>query len=319
MKNINFWQKIEKPILALAPMAGFSDSAFRQICVSYGADVVYSEMASVTALYFNQGQENATLELLKQNKRLEKYYVVQLFGSIPEHFAVATKIITKEIKPDGIDINFGCPVSKVIKQGAGSDLMKNLVKARAVVKAVCDNTGLPVSIKIRAKSGEVDALEFLQALKGLPIAALMIHGRTVTEGFAGEINYKLIKDARSIFNGIILANGGINNLFQAKQTLALTEADGLGLARGILGRPWLFREIKKNQKQELLPNEIFKIALNHAKLTEKLKGKAGIIELRKHLCWYVQGITGASVYRSKLVKVETYKEIEDIFKNTEII
>lgn len=319
MKDKNFWNKIKKPILALAPMAGFSDSAFRQICVSYGADVVYSEMASVTALFFNQGKQSATLELLKHNKTKEKYYVVQLFGSNPEHFAVATRIVSKEIKPDGIDINFGCPVSKVIKQGAGSDLMKNLVKARAVVKAVCDNTDLPVSIKIRTKSGNIEAQEFLKALSGLPISALMIHGRTVTQGFVGEVDYNLIKEICHSFPGVVLANGGINNLFEAKRMLELTKADGLGLARGILGRPWLFTEIKTGKKQELTAAEIFKIALSHAKLTEKLKGPSGILELRKHLCWYVQGLKGASIYRSKLVQAESYADIKNIFKDTKII
>jgi tRNA-dihydrouridine synthase B len=300
-------------------MAGFSDSAFRQICVSYDADVVYSEMASATALYYNQGQDSPTLELLKFNKRKEKYYVVQLFGSNPEHFAVATRIISEKIKPDGIDINFGCPVSKVIKQGAGSDLMKNLIKAKAVIKAVCDNTNLPVSIKIRTQSGNIEALEFLKNISDLPVAAVMIHGRTVTQGFTGEINYNLIKEARQIFPGIILANGGINNLFEAKRTLQLTGADGLGLARGILGRPWLFSEIKNNKKKDLKPSEIFKIALRHAKLTEKMKGPVGILELRKHLCWYVQGVKGASVYRSQLVKAESYQDIKKIFKDTKII
>lgn len=319
MKNNNFWKKIKKPILALAPMAGFSDSAFRQICTSYGADVVYSEMASATALYYNQGQSSPTLDLLKFNKRKEKYYVVQLFGSNPEHFAVATKIISKEIKPDGIDINFGCPVSKVIKQGAGSDLMKDLVKAKAVIKAVCDHTNLPVSIKIRVQSGNMGALEFLKNLSDLPIAAVMIHGRTVTQGFVGEINYDLIKEVRQIFPGIILANGGINNLFEAKRTLQLTGADGLGLARGILGRPWLFSEIKNDKKKDLKSSEIFKIALRHARLTEKMKGQSGILELRKHLCWYVQGVHGASVYRSKLVKAESYHDIKKIFRETKII
>ena len=126
----NFWLKLKKqhrPILALAPLAGFTDSAFRQICKKYGADVLYSEMASTAALFYNQkAKKNTTLDLLKFNPQKEKYYVVQLFGASPEHFAVATRIITEKIKPDGIDINFGCPVPKVIKQGAGSGLMKDL-------------------------------------------------------------------------------------------------------------------------------------------------------------------------------------------------
>lgn len=314
MKDYNFWQKIKKPILALAPMAGFSDSAFRQICSAYGADVVYSEMASVTALHYNPNLDSPTLKLLQFNKRRENNYVVQLFGSNPEHFAEAARIVTKKIKPAGLDINFGCPVSKVIKQGAGSDLMKDLIRAKAVIKAVLDNTHLPVSVKIRAKSGSVSALDFLAAIKDLPVAAVMLHGRSVQQGFAGDIDYELIKSARQIFPGVIIANGGINNLGQAQKTLRLTQVDGLGLARGILGRPWLFSEIRTGQVSNLNQQAIFKIALRQAKLCQKLKGSAGIIELRKHLCWYVQGLTGASVLRSQLVKVESYQDIKKILK-----
>lgn len=312
MSNNNFWNKIKKPILALAPMAGFSDSPFRQITSKYGADVVYSEMASATALFYNK---KATLDLLKFNRRKEKNYVVQLFGSNPEHFAVATQIITKEIKPSGIDINFGCPVGKVIKQGAGSDLMTDLVKAHDVIKAVCDNTNLPVSIKIRTKSGNIGALEFLKSISDLPVAAVMIHGRTVKQGFIGEIDFDLIKSARSYFKGIILANGGISSLADAKKTLELTGADGLGLARGVLGRPWMFREIKKNKEINFNTKAISKIIFHHAKKFKKIKGEKAMVDLRKHLCWYVQGLKNASQYRSKMVAVNNYQDVKNIFKD----
>ena len=311
MTSKNVWTTTQKPILALAPMAGFSDSAFRQIVTKYGADVVYSEMASVTALFYNK---KPTLDLLKFDKKKEKNYIVQLFGSNPEHFAKAAQIVTKEIKPQGIDINFGCPVGKIIKQGAGAELMSNLKKAHAVIAAVCANTNLPVSVKIRTQSSEVGALDFLKSISDLPVAAVMIHGRTLKQGFIGEIDYNLIKEARQYFKGIILANGGVSNLKQAQKTLAMTGADGLGLARGILGRPWLFSEIKKNKTIDLDIKDISKIILRHAKLSEKLKGKNAMVELRKHLCWYVQGISGASSYRSQLVKAESYQDIKNIFK-----
>lgn len=327
MNKKNFWLELKnkkQPILALAPMAGFTDSAFRQICKKFGADVLYSEMASATALYYSdhaqdktrrQKIKNATLELLEFNPKQEKYYVVQLFGSNPEHFALAAKIITQEIKPDGIDINFGCPVSKVIKQGAGSDLMKNLTRARAVIEAVLKNTDLPVSIKIRAKSGEVDALKFLQSLSDLPLSAVMIHGRTVSQGFAGETDCKLIKEARHYFSGVILANGGATDLASAKKILEASQADGLGLARGVLGRPWLFTEIKKNKELSLTIPEVLKLMLNQAVSQEKLKGKGAIIELRKHLVWYVKSLAGASRLREQLVKVENITDLKKIIKD----
>jgi nifR3 family TIM-barrel protein len=314
----NFWLKLKKqnkPILALAPMAGFTDSAFRQICKKYGADVIYSEMASATALFYNQNvKKNTTLDLLKFDKQKEKYYVVQLFGANPEHFAVATRMIAKEIKPDGIDINFGCPVPKIIKQGAGSGLMKNLKGARAVIEAVLANTDLPVSIKIRTQAGTIEAAQFLKNISDLPVSALMMHGRTLKQGFAGEPDWKTVKAARKYFKGIILANGGITNLVSANKALKASGADGLGLARGVLGRPWLYKEIKQNKIINLKPKQIFKIALDHAEMENKKKGKRGIIEFRKHLVWYMQGMTGAAKLREQLVQVNSLANIKKILK-----
>ncbi len=312
----NFWIKLKKtgrPILALAPLAGFTDSAFRQLCRKYGADILYSEMASATALYYNQKLEkNSTLDLLKFDRAKEKYYVVQLFGANPEHFAVAAKIITEKIKPDGIDINFGCPVPKIVKQGAGSGLMKNLAVSRAVIISVLENTNLPVSIKIRTQAGKVTAEKFLQNISDLPVAAVMIHGRSLNQGFAGEADWALIKKLKKYCKGIVLANGGINNLSDANQALRVSGAAGLGLARGALGRPWLFKEIKKNQSLDYKQKQIFKIAIAHAELEKKQKGTRGIIEFRKHLVWYMLGMAGAAKLREQLVQVSSLAEIKKI-------
>jgi tRNA-dihydrouridine synthase B len=310
----NFWKNIKRPILALAPMAGFSDSPFRIITSDYGADIVYSEMASVASIFFHQDElDHRTFDILKFEPQQKAKYVVQLFGSDPEHFAVAAKLVEKVINPDGIDLNFGCPVGKVIKQGAGADLMKDLPRAREVIQAVLENTSLPVSIKIRAGAGVVSALDFLKNVSDLPVSAVMIHGRTLAQGFIGEINCELIKEARQYFSGVILANGGINNLAQAQNILEKSGADGLGLARGVLGRPWLFQEIKENKEIELSKLEVATIAIRHARLEEELKGSGAIVDLRKHLCWYAQGFSGASHLRSQLVKVFNAQEIEDIF------
>ncbi len=267
----NFWTKLKKPIIALAPMAGYTDSAFRQICKKFGADVVYSELASVEALVHNPKK---TLAMLKFDVS-ERPYVVQLFGSSPVHFTKAVKIIQKKIlarrsggKPDGIDINFGCPVKKVQKQGAGAVLMDDLKLSKQVIKSVIENTNLPVSLKIRSKAKNIDALEFLKYMKDLKIAAVMIHGRTLAQGHSGPVDWQIIKSARKYFSGIILANGGvgyapfpnpspahssrekgvIDYIDYADWFLEKTEADGVGIARGALGRPWIFGEIKASPR-----------------------------------------------------------------------
>jgi len=315
----NFWEKLKssgRPIMALAPMAGFTDIAFRQICSAYGADVVYSEMASATALYYHRGDnDNETLRLLQWDEKKEANFVVQLFGSKPEHFAVAAKIIEKTVKPQGLDINFGCPVSKVIKQGAGADLMKNLKGARAVIEAVLSNSSLPLAVKIRAKSGEVEALDFLKNIADLPIAAIMIHGRSLSQGFTGEADFSLVEKIRPYFKGAILMNGGINDLVTAKRALTLSGADGLGLARGALARPWLFQEIREDREIIYGQAEICALLYRHAHLLVSLKSEAALVEWRKQSCWYVQGLAGASNLRSRLVQVSTLKQLEDILKD----
>ena len=305
------WKNLKnKSIYALAPMADITDSAFRQICKDYGADVVYSEMASVTALVY---ASQKTLEMLCFEEK-ERPYVVQLFGNNPDHFAQATRIITEKIKPDGIDINFGCPVKKIQKQGAGAVLMANKKLAKDVIKSTINNTDLPVSIKTRTKVGDVGVLEFLDYISDLDIKALMIHGRTLPQGFSGDIDMEVIKKARGYFGGIILANGGINNYQDAEKVLQETEADGLGIARGALGRPWIFEEIKKGTFIAKQPQEIFDIALRHSILMHKIKGDQGIIEMRKHLCWYVHGLHNASELRQKLTQVKTIEDIRGILR-----
>ncbi len=330
----NFWQKLKpsarggRPILALAPMAGITDSAFRQVCKGFGADVVYSEMASVAALCYNPKKTLATLTSDKK----EAPYVIQLFGSDPKHFERAVKLLTDKRRfskfkipaspaggknsklPQGLDINFGCPVKKVAKQGAGAVLMDSPERAREIVKAVLDSTDLPVSIKIRSKVGATTALKFLDGLSALPLAAVMIHGRPMSAGHSGPVDWQMIKEARNHFGGVILANGGAVDRQSALDLLRKTGADGLGIARGALGKPWLFQQILNFKFKILNREEVFKIALKHAKLTEKLKGGAGIIEMRKHLCWYVSGLPGATELRRRLVAVNDLAEIKKILK-----
>ena len=304
----NFWSQLNKPFYVLAPMAGITDSAFRQICKEYGADVVYSEMASVTALVYNP---KPTLDMLAFSKK-ERPYVVQLFGSNPDHFAQAVKLITKKIKPDGIDINFGCPVKKVQKQGAGAVLMNDLKLAHKIIETTIKNTNLPVSIKCRSKVGEIDVLKFLDSVKDLDIKAVMIHGRTLSQGHSGPVDFTIIKKARQLVEGVLIANGGVKDSKTAQEMLEKTSADGIGIGQGALGRPWIFKQLRITN-YELSKDEIKKVLMRHSKLVYKLKGEQGIVEMRKHLCWYVAGWPNASEIRRALIKVEMIKDVKKIF------
>ena len=302
--------------MALAPMAGITDSAFRQICRKYGADVTYSEMASVSALFYKPAK---TLGLIRFTER-DRPYVVQLFGNKPEHFAVATRIVSEKVKPDGIDINFGCPAKKVFGHGSGCALMPQIELAREIISAVLDNTDLPVSLKIRAGVKDFNATEFIEKTKDLPYSAVMIHGRTYEGKFSAPVDWEIISQAKEIIpDKIVLGNGGITTPEDALEILQkYPNIDGLGIARGILGKPFLFAQIKelfeKGNYTEYDFIRIRKIILEHAESIWQDKQKLGMLEIRKHLAWYIKGFPGAAELRQKLVRAESVDEIKEILK-----
>ncbi len=322
--------------MALAPMAGVTDTPFRQMCKEYGADVIYTEFASANALVY---ENKKTKDLIHFNPE-EQPVVCQIFGREPEMFHKAAKIL-EEMGFAGVDINFGCPAYKVVKHGGGVSLMKNLKLCREIVDATCSGTKIPVSIKIRAsiKKGhgskdkiegddalddyecpvdEVTALDLVNKVKDLPISALMIHARSFEQPFDGEPNVGIISEVRKIWPYILLANGGIYDPAKAKEILDETKADGVGLARGTWGKPWIFKQVKdylaNGSYNELEWEEIKPVMLKHAQLAFAIKGNQGLIELRKHLSWYVKGFPGASEMRAKLVRVSTLADIKLILQ-----
>lgn len=318
----NFWHKLKKPILALAPMAGISDSAFRQICHEHGADVVYTEMTSVDGLYYDSKKTLAMLKFVKK----EKPIVCQLFGKRPELFKKAAQAVEKS-GFDGIDINFGCPARKVVAHGGGVTLMRDFELCRNIIKATISATKLPVSIKIRTSikktqggTQTIRADKFLEELSDLDIKAVMVHGRSGEQGFSGPVDIEAMKKIRSVYSGILLINGGVIEVTDALELINKTHADGIGLARSVRGRPWLFRQIKELTKTEkfIKPSvaEIKKIILKHAQAAFKAKGERGIIEMRKHLVWYTKGFPNAKELRKKLVRVNTISEIEKTLCST---
>jgi len=317
----NFWQKLSKPILALAPMCGVTDLPFRTICHKYGADVVYTEMIMVQALA-HQGKK--TMELAQIGKN-ERPVIVQLGGNNPELFYKAAKVVAEEIKPNGLDINFGCPAKKVAGHGSGVALLRDLNRSYEIIQATIEGAGgLPVSIKTRTriksadKSQTICSTDLLDKVKDLPIAAIMIHGRSFEAPWIENVDYDYIKEVRKIWPGILIANGGIDSPEKAKKVLELTDADGIGIGHGVYGCPWIFNQIKEYFKKGKYKNlswaEKRKIALEHAKLAFKIKGEHGLIELRKQLLWYVKGLPNATDYRSELVRLKTVAEIENELK-----
>jgi nifR3 family TIM-barrel protein len=313
----NFWTLLKKPIFALAPLSGITDSPFRRICKGFGADIVYSELTSCTALAY---QAEASLRAVRFHES-ERPLVVQLFGNNPNHFAAATLLVSREIKPDGIDINFGCPIAKVFKRGAGAALMTNLPLAKEVILSVIENTHVPVSIKTRTRVNEVDLLSFLDYVGDLDIKAIMVHGRSYAQGFSGPNDIETTRAVRRCFRGIVLANGGVNTAAQGLELLRETGADGLGLARGARGNPWIFHQLKTalegNGNGKPTSRDVFMTAMEHARFATDSKGERGIIQMRKHLCWYLQQVPGTKKLRQKAVAISNLQDVAELLSQTD--
>lgn len=319
----NFWETLPKPIIALAPMAGVTDAAFRIVCKDFGADVLYTEFASANALVY---ESERTFDMIKFDPR-EQPVVCQIFGNDPEMFRKAAGIL-EEMGFAGVDINFGCPAYKVVKHGGGVSLMREPNLCAELVAAACEGVkNIPVSIKIRSSickegcdkndpANHITALELVEKIRTSPVAALMIHGRSYELPFDGEPNVDMIRQVKQAFGKIVIANGGVYTPEDGKRILEQTGADGIGLARGVRGSPWLFRQVKDylttGSYTEYTWEEKKVLAVRHAEAAYTMKGDWGITEMRKHLAWYVTGIDNASKIRQQLVRVNSLDEIKSI-------
>ncbi len=307
-------------------MEGVTDEAFRVVCKRGGADVVYTEFVSSDAVAYG-----APSVIAKLHHRAEEHPVVaQIFGKHPEAFAAAAKKI-EQLGFDGLDINFGCPARKVVGSGSGVSLLRDPAYARTLVEAALGATSLPVSIKIRASirkervsvapddETRVTAVDFLTELRDLPIAAVMVHGRTAEAGHGGEVDHALIKRVKGLFPGVVLANGGITSAHDAVAMLTATGADGVGIARGAWGHPTIFQETRSLLTGHVAPATLSPAAamILHAELAQETKGRRGLLELRKHLAKYITGFPGAAALRRQAVTVETVDDVRALIADIE--
>jgi len=318
----NFWSSLPRPILALAPMEGVTDSAFRQLCRASGADVVYTEFISSDAI----GHHGRTALAKMTFDPAEQPVVCQIFGKDVAMFRESAKQV-EAAGFAGIDINFGCPARKVVGSGSGVALLREPTFCRQLIESILDVVTIPVSIKVRASirkerkevqdgADRSTALDLVRAINDLPVAAIMIHGRSYEGGFSGTIDHEMIRNVKAEFKGVVLANGGIQTPADAAAMLTATDADGVGIARGAQGQPWIFGHIRElltdGRVTPMSWDAIRSVALNHSKLALKQKGDHGLLEMRKHLAWYVRGFPGAAQLRHDLVRVNSLAEIQTL-------
>jgi tRNA-dihydrouridine synthase B len=313
--------KIKNPLF-LAPMAGVTDHPFRLICKKFGAGVVYTEFVSANGII----RENIkTLDMMRFTEE-ERPLGIQIFGDDPEVVGKSAKMVNEMFKPDIIDINYGCPVPKVTKSGAGSGAMKNLCLMDEITSAVIESSeDTPVTVKMRAgwDHDRIISTEAGLRLEKIGVKAITLHPRTTSQKFTGKSNWNLIKELKEAVKIPVIGNGDINCLDDYKRIIDTTGCDGAMIARGALGNPWIFKEINSyilNQKIEknISLKDRFNLCKQHYQLLKKDKTEHVCLNLtKKHFSWYLKGFNGASDWRKKFMYSQSVNEIEVNLENFE--
>lgn len=319
--------------LALAPLAGVSDRAFRRVCRACGADFTVSEMVSAKALCYEQRKRDpknrSVSGQLASVMKDELPMAVQIFGSEPDFMAEAARMIEaneyigcmSEVPPSAIDINMGCPVRKVTGNGEGSALLKNPQLIGEIVTAVARAVKLPVTVKIRAgwDKDSINAPEVAKIIEASGAAMLTVHARTREQMYEPGVDRSVITAVKQAVSIPVLGNGDIYTAADALSMMAETGCDGVMIARGAMGNPWVFSEIcaALDGRDFTLPSasERFEVALAQVRemITEKGE-RVGVAEAKKHLSWYCHGMEGAAAARSRLMQAVSYDELAAILR-----
>ncbi|MCL2124748.1 MAG: tRNA dihydrouridine synthase DusB [Oscillospiraceae bacterium] len=302
--------------LALAPMAGVSDYAFRKICRELGAGLTYTEMVSAKALVY---QDIKTRSLLRMGED-EHPSAAQIFGSDAECMADAASIALEISGADFIDINMGCPVGKVVKGGDGCALMRDPDKAMRIIESVVKSVRTPVTIKIRKgwDKGSVNAVDFSRAAELAGAAAITIHGRTRTQQYSGKADWDIIREVKSAVSIPVIANGDVFSAEDAARMLKYTNADMVMVGRGSLGNPWLFMQANAllcGQDVPALPplGERAEVAMRQFIIAAEHKGEhVACLEARKHYPWYLRGVPYSGYFKEQISKAESLDDLRKI-------
>lgn len=309
--------KLEGKVV-LAPLSGVADSPFRLIAKSFGAALVYTEMVSAEGIIRDTSN---TLRLL-QFKEEERPLGIQIFGKEPAKMAKAASLLLR-FNPDLIDINFGCPVKKVIKKNGGAAVLKDLKLLENIVRSVVQAVDIPVTVKIRSGWDEknIVAVEAAGLAESAGASAVALHPRTQKAGFSGKADWELIAQVKSKIKIFVIGSGDIFTPGDVKNMLEKTGCDLVMVGRGSLGNPWIFsRSNHLLETGELLPEPTFEkrieVCLRHADLLVKEKGGLfGIRQMRKHIVWYTKGMPQAAEFRKRIFTLGSFSEIKESLLN----
>lgn len=316
MDNLNIGGVPLKSHAVLAPMAGVSDRAYRELCVRFGAAYCVSEMVSSKALSFNSKKSEELMEI----SDLERPCGIQIFGDDPKCMADAAKHAL-ENKPDIIDINMGCPAPKISSNGSGSALMKNPRLCGEIVKAVTAVTDIPVTVKIRKgwDDDSVNAVEVARICESAGAAAITVHGRTRQQYYKPPVDYDIIKAVRESVSVPVIANGDIDSAERAKEVMDITGCDLVMIGRATLGNPWIFSQINaylENPNVKIHTPDLEErlgVMIEHIGKMVEYKGEhMAMLQARKLVVGYFKGMKGAAALRNEAGKIKTLDDLYEL-------
>ncbi len=309
----------DKPRLWLAPLAGYTDQAYRQICKEWGAEILVSEMVSADGLIRDSAKTAQYITFLDT----ERPFGIQIFGSEPYVMAKAAEFLIP-FNPDFVDINMGCPVKKVVRRGAGSALMQTPEKAAVIVKEVQNAlTGsIPLSVKFRSgwDSNSINFLEFGLMMQDSGADFVTLHPRTSRQMFGGLSNWEHIKALKARLNIPVVGNGDLHSPEDADRMLKETHCDGLMIGRGALGKPWIFSQCREyltsGSYTPITQNHLLEAVLKHLELALQYQREAVVVkEMRSQLCFYTKGQLGGAEIRNKINHAESAEELRQILRH----
>lgn len=316
MDNLNIGGVPLKSHAVLAPMAGVSDRAYRELCVRFGAAYCVSEMVSSKALSFNSKKSEELMEI----SDLERPCGIQIFGDDPKCMADAAKHAL-ENKPDIIDINMGCPAPKISSNGSGSALMKNPRLCGEIVKAVTAVADIPVTVKIRKgwDDDSVNAVEVAKICESAGAAAITVHGRTRQQYYKPPVDYDIIRAVRESVSVPVIANGDIDSAERAKEVMDITGCDLVMIGRATLGNPWIFSQINaylENPNVKIHTPDLEErlgVMIEHIGKMVEYKGEhMAMLQARKLVVGYFKGIKGAAALRNEAGKIKTLDDLYEL-------